>query len=258
MTDTEYQQLYRLDGAAAVVTGAAQGLGREIALALAQSGADLALTDVASTAKTASLAAQVGARCIELELNVTDEASVEKAVGRIHDEFGRVDVLVNNAGLSQMSFTPSQDLPLDEWNRILSVNLTGTFLCCKHFGRIMIDQKQGRIVNVASTASFTGVVRAPAYAASKAGVALLTKSLALEWAPYGVRVNAVAPHYLETGLTESLRQSDKVHAAICRQIPLGRFGQTSEAAAAALYLASAASSYTTGSIMTVDGGYLAQ
>ena len=173
-------------------------------------------------------------------------------------EYQRVDILVNNAGVSQLSYTATEELPVDEWDRIVEINLKGTFLCCKHIGKMMIGRSGGSIVNIASTAGITGVSRAPAYCVSKSGIILLTKSLALEWARYNIRVNSIAPHYLETDLTRGLRDSEKIHAAIVKQIPLRRFGKASEVVGAVLYLSSNASSYTTGTVIPVDGGYLAQ
>ncbi|MFA5906531.1 MAG: SDR family NAD(P)-dependent oxidoreductase, partial [Desulfobacula sp.] len=146
----------------------------------------------------------------------------------------------------------------EEWDRVIRINLTGTFLCCKHIGKMMIAAKGGSIVNVASTAGITGVPRAPAYCASKSGVILLTKSLALEWAEHNIRVNAVAPHYLETDLTKGVRDAAPVYAAVLKQIPMARLGKPSEVFGAVLYLASPASGFTTGTVIPVDGGYLAR
>jgi NAD(P)-dependent dehydrogenase (short-subunit alcohol dehydrogenase family) len=179
-------------------------------------------------------------------------------VGKAVSEHGKIDILVNNAGISQLSFTATEDLPTEEWDKILGVNLRGTFLCCKHVGKHMIASGGGSIINISSTAGITGVVRAPAYCASKAGTILLTKSLALEWARYHIRVNAVAPHYLETELTKGLRASEKVYDGLARQIPLRRFAKPEEIVGTVLLLSSPASSYITGTVNVVDGGYLAQ
>ena len=140
----------------------------------------------------------------------------------------------------------------------METNLRGTFLCCQKIGQQMIDAGGGNIVNIATTAGITGVPRAPAYCASKAGVILLTKSLALEWARYHIRVNAVAPHYLETELSRGLRQSKKVYSSLIAQIPMRRFGKPAEVVGAVIFLCSEASSYMTGGVIAVDGGYLAQ
>ncbi len=254
----EPAELFSLKGKTALVTGAAQGLGRDIALALAESGADLVLSDIQDPKDTAAAIQKTGIRSLVVQADVTAEEQVKAMAAKAVAECGRVDILVNNAGVSQLSYTATEDLSKEEWDQIININLTGTFLCCKHIGKAMIKAGGGSIVNIATTAGITGVTRAPAYAASKAGVILLTKSLALEWAKYHIRVNAVAPHYLETPLTEGLRASEKVYTGIIKQIPMKRFGRPSEISGAVIYLASQASSYTTGSVLLADGGYLAQ
>ena len=254
----EVGESFNLKGKTALVTGAAQGLGREIALALAQSGVSLVLSDIQSPDDTAVAVGETGAPWIAVPADITDEDQVKAMAERSAAEYGKVDILINNAGVSQLSYTATEDLSKTEWETIIGVNLTGTFLVCKHIGQKMIAGGGGSIVNIATTAGITGVPRAPAYCASKAGVILLTKSLALEWARYHIRVNAVAPHYLETPLTEGLRASEKVYAGLVKQIPMGRFGKPSEIAGAVLFLASQASTYTTGTVIVADGGFLAQ
>ena len=254
----EAANLFSLKGKTALVTGAAQGLGREIALALAKNGAALILSDIQYPQDTARAVQETGARCMTVQADITAEDQVKTMAARAAAEYGRVDILVNNAGVSQLSYTATEDLSKTEWDTIIGINLTGTFLCCKHVGKAMITGGGGSIVNIATTAGITGVARAPAYCASKAGVILLTKSLALEWARYQIRVNAVAPHYLETLLTEELRASEKIYAGLINQIPMKRFGKPSEIIGAVLFLASQASSYTTGTVIVADGGYLAQ
>ena len=251
-------ELFDLKGKTAVVTGAARGLGREIALALAESGANLVLSDIESLEDTAGAVQETGARSLLFPADITVEDQVKALAAKAAAEYGQVDILVNNAGVSQLSYTATEDLSQTEWDTIIGINLTGTFLCCKYVGKAMIAAGGGNIINIATTAGITGVPRAPAYSASKAGIIALTKSLALEWARYHIRVNAVAPHYLETPLTEELRASEKVYAALIKQIPMKRFGQPSEITGAVIYLASQASSYATGSVLVVDGGYLAQ
>jgi NAD(P)-dependent dehydrogenase (short-subunit alcohol dehydrogenase family) len=224
--------IFRLDGKIAVVTGSARGLGKEIALGLSQYGASLVLADIEYPEKTAEEVKGTGARCIAIKTDISHEAEVKNLSEEATSEFGKVDILINNA--------------------------RGTFLCCKYIGGSMIKTGGGKIVNIASTAGIVGVQRAPAYCASKAGVILLTKSLALEWAEQGVRVNAIAPHYLETEFTQGLRDSVKIYKALTKQIPMKRFGKTRELVGAILFLASDTSSYVTGSVIPVDGGYLAQ
>jgi NAD(P)-dependent dehydrogenase (short-subunit alcohol dehydrogenase family) len=252
------EKQFSLEGKTALVTGAAQGLGKEIALAFANSGASLVLSDIQDPEATTQAVEKTGTRCLSVQADITDEDQVKALTARSASEYGQVDILVNNAGVSQLSYTATEDLARAEWDTIIGTNLTGTFLVCKHVGKSMIAGGGGSIINIATTAGITGVQRAPAYAASKAGVILLTKSLALEWARYDIRVNAVAPHYLETPLTDDLRASEKVYAGLLKQIPIGRFGQPSEMIGAVILLASQAGSYMTGTVIVADGGYLAQ
>ena len=254
----EAANLFSLKGKTALVTGAAQGLGKEIALTFAKNGASLVLSDIQYPEDTAAAVEETGAPWLIVRADITDEGQVEVMSRKAVAEFGRVDILINNAGASQLSHNATQDLSKAEWDAIIGINLTGTFLCCKHIGKGMIASGGGSIINIASTAGITGVPRAPAYAASKAGVILLTKSLAIEWARHDIRVNAIAPHYLETPLTEQLRASEEVYAALVKQIPMGRFGKPSEIVGAVLFLASHASNYMTGTVLVADGGYLAR
>jgi 2-dehydro-3-deoxy-D-gluconate 5-dehydrogenase len=251
-------KLFRLDGRVALVTGSAQGLGKDIALTLAQAGASLVLADMVVDAETVKQVEAMGSRCISIQVDISNEKAVGNLVQQAIHQYGKIDVLVNNAGISQLSFVPTEDSSIEEWDRVIAVNLRGTFLCCKYIGKEMIKGGAGSIVNISTTAGITGVPRAPAYCASKAGVILLTKSLALEWARYNIRVNAIAPHYLETALSEGLRASEKAYTDLVKQIPLRRFGKTSEIVGAVLFLTSGASSYMTGSVVVADGGYLAQ
>ena len=251
-------ELFRFDGKTAIVTGSARGLGREIALSLAQSGCSLVLADIVYPEETAKQIREIGSHCVSIRVDVSDEIEVKNLVRKVLDKYEKVDILVNNAGISQLSYTPTEDLPVEEWDKIIRVNLKGTFLCCKYIGKQMIESGGGSIINISTTAGITGVSRAPAYCASKAGVVLLTKSLALEWAKYHIRVNAIAPHYLETELTEGLRASEKVYDGLIKQIPMKRFGKPEDIIGAVLLLSSPASSYITGSVIVVDGGFLAQ
>jgi NAD(P)-dependent dehydrogenase (short-subunit alcohol dehydrogenase family) len=249
--------LLRLDGKVALVTGSAQGLGKEIAFNLAHNGCSLILADLMTPEETAEQIKKAGARCLSLQADISDENQVERMVTKGISEFKKIDILINNAGVSQLSYLPTEDLPIEEWDKIIRVNLRGTFLCCRYVGRQMIENKGGSIINIASTAGMNGVSRAPAYCASKAGIILLTKSLALEWVKYNIRVNAVAPHYVETDLTKGLRGSEKVYEGLVRQIPMKRFAKPEELIGAILLLSSAASSYITGTVIVVDGGFLA-
>jgi len=251
-------ELFRLEGKIALVTGSAQGLGKEIALTLAQNGCSLVLTDIVYPEETAKQIEEIGSRSISVKADISDETEVKNMVEKAISEYKKVDILVNNAGISQLSYTGTEDLPIEEWDKIIAVNLRGTFLCCKHIGKQMIGSGGGSIINISTTAGMTGVPRAPAYCASKAGIILLTKSLALEWVRYNIRVNAIAPHYLETELTKGLRASEKVYDGLVKQIPMRRFAKPAEVMGTVLLLSSPASSYITGAVMVVDGGFLAQ
>ena len=251
------EELFKLDGKTALITGSAHGLGQKIALGFAECGVSLILADIDCPRETARQIEDLGAAGIAVETDISDEMQVRALAEKAASEFGKVDILVNNAGISQLSYTPTEELPVEEWDRVTGINLRGTFLCCKHIGKSMIKNGGGKIVNIASTAGITGVPRAPAYCASKAGIILLTKSLALEWARYNIHVNAVAPHYLDTDLTKDLRDSDTVFNALIKSIPLKRFGKTCDLFGAVLLLSSGASAYITGSVLGVDGGYLA-
>ncbi len=251
-------ELFRLEGKIALVTGSAQGLGKEIALSLAQNGCSLVLADLVDPEETAKQIAEIGSRSISVKVDISDEAEVKNMVEKAISEYEKVDILVNNAGISQLSYTATEDLPSEEWDKIIAVNLRGTFLCCKHVGKQMIGSDGGSIINISTTAGVTGVPRAPAYCASKAGIILLTKSLALEWVRYHIRVNAIAPHYLETELTKGLRASEEVYEGLVKQIPIRRFAKPAEVMGAVMLLSSPASSYITGTVIVVDGGFLAQ
>jgi NAD(P)-dependent dehydrogenase (short-subunit alcohol dehydrogenase family) len=253
----DLKEIFGLKGKTALVTGSARGLGQEIAIGLAQCGAALIVADIEYPQKTVGEIEATGVRCLAVQTDIADEAQVKHLADRAASEFGKIDILINNAGVSQLSYTPTEDLSVAEWDNVVRINLRGTFLCCQTIGKMMIAGGGGTIVNIASTAGITGVPRAPAYCASKAGVILLTKSLALEWASYGIRVNAIAPHYLETELTKELKKSDKIFNGIIQQIPLRRFGKRSEVVGMVLLLSSGASSFTTGAVYPVDGGYLA-
>ncbi len=251
-------ELFRLDGKIAMVTGSAQGLGKEIAMSLAQNGCSLVLADIVYPEETEKQILSVGSRCISVQMDISNEIEVENLAKKAISIYNKVDILVNNAGISQLSYLPTEDMPVEEWDKIIRVNLRGTFLCSKYIGKKMIKSSGGSIINISTTAGITGVPRAPAYCASKAGVILLTKSLALEWAKYHIRVNAIAPHYLETELTKELRASGKVYDGLVKQVPMKRFGKPEEIIGTILLLASPASSYITGTVFVVDGGYLAQ
>lgn len=247
----------RLDGKVALVTGASRGLGRGMALGLAEAGADLVVVarSLERLEGAVSEARALGRRCLPVEADVSREEEVKRMVEEALGEFGRIDILVNNAGINYRE--ASEHYPLDEWERVLSVNLTGTFLCCREVGRVMIEQRRGKIINVASLTSVIGVRTIPAYSASKGGVAQLTKVLAVEWAKYNIQVNAIGPGYFRTDLTEPLFQDPERRRWVESRIPMGRWGTPEDLKGAVVFLASEASDYITGQVLFVDGGWLA-
>jgi NAD(P)-dependent dehydrogenase (short-subunit alcohol dehydrogenase family) len=243
-----------LAGRVAVVTGAGQGIGREIAGSLAAAGARIIVAD-RNRETGVGVADALGGMFVELD--VTDSSAVRAAVDSIVADLGRIDILVNNAGIVRN--TPAELTSDDEWRAILGVNCDGVFWCCREVGRVMLEAGSGSIVNIASMSGL--VVNRPqpqaAYNVSKAAVIMLTKSLAAEWAGRGVRVNAIAPGYVATELTLKGMSKDEWREEWLRSTPMGRVAQPAEIAPAALYLASDASSYVTGSVLVIDGGYTA-
>lgn len=247
--------LFKLDGKKAIVTGAGRGLGKEIALGLAEAGADVAVIDMLlkEADQTASEIKKLGRDSIAIEGDVTREESVINSVQKATQKFGSIDILVNNAGIC--SWSAAEDMEFDEWKKVLDVNLNGVFLYCKWVGKEMIKQKSGSIINVSSMSAY--IVNVPQeqchYNASKAGVVHLTKSLAVEWAPFNIRVNAVCPGYVMTPL---LKLADKKDLDEWIAIsPQKRIPDPSELKGIFVFLASDASSYFTGSSIIADGGY---
>ncbi len=231
-----------------------------MALALAQAGADLAVLDLNAEGaeKTAAAIRGFDARVMCVRADVARREEVEAAVEKVLGTFGRLDILVNSAGMTHTTWA----LELDDatWERIIGVNLRGTFLCCQTVGRHMVGRREGSIINIASTAGCVGMRQKAAYTSSKGGVIQLTRALAVEWAPYMVRVNAIAPSSFETPMVRhgTAAAAPELAEHLRQLTPLGRFGRPEEIMGAVVFLASPASSMVTGHILAVDGGYLAQ
>lgn len=243
-----------LQGRVALVTGASRGIGAAIATTLADAGADLAITarDVASLRESAAQIVAMGRRCLPVACEVTNAESVDDAVTQVETVLGPVDILVNNAGVN----IPRLALEATEaqWDTILDTNLKGAFLCAQRVGRTMVDRRSGRIVNISSAAGLIPALERVAYCSSKAGLIMLTRVLALEWAQYGITVNAVAPTFVETELAAQTLNRPGVREYWERTIPLGRLATTADVAAAVRYLVSPEASFITGEVLSVDGG----
>jgi NAD(P)-dependent dehydrogenase (short-subunit alcohol dehydrogenase family) len=246
-----------LEGRVAVVIGGTSGIGRALSLGLADAGADVVATGrrADAVASTATEVERRGRRTLRAPVDVTDRASLEHLRDEVLAAYGRVDVLINCAGRTKRS--PTLDLADDDWQAILETNLNGTFRACQVFGRPMIAQGYGRIVNIASLATFVAFHEVAAYAASKAAVAALTKSLAIEWGKHGVCVNAIAPGIFRTALNEHLLDGTDRGRELLARSPSGRFGEVEELAGACVFLASEAASFVNGHVLVVDGGFLA-
>jgi len=246
---------FKLDGKIALVTGSSKGLGAAIALALAEAGADVACHgNTRSPEATCDRVIETGRQSLALQADLRESATTTVLIEETVRRFGRIDILVNNAGIVRRA--PAAEHSLEDWAAVLETNLSSVFRLCQLAGRHMIDQGGGKIVNIASLLSFQGGITVPGYAASKGGVALLTKALANEWASKKINVNAIAPGYMRTDNTLALQQDETRNRQILERIPAGRWGEPTDLAGAAVFLCSSASDFVHGHVLVVDGGWM--
>ncbi|WP_349437908.1 2-dehydro-3-deoxy-D-gluconate 5-dehydrogenase KduD [Pararhizobium sp. A13] len=247
--------LFDLSGKVALVTGARTGLGQGMALALAGAGADIVALGSSPMPETTERVRQTGRRFHALEVDLSKAFDVKAVVAEAAAAFGGVDILINNAGIIRRA--DLLEYSENDWDDVIDVNLKAAFLLSQAAARHMVETKrQGRIINIASMLTFQGGIRVPAYSASKHGIAGLTKAMANELAPHGITVNAIAPGYMATDNTEALRSDADRNAQISARIPMGRWGTPADLATSVLFFAAPASSYVTGTILPVDGGWL--
>jgi 2-deoxy-D-gluconate 3-dehydrogenase len=248
---------FKLNGKTALVTGARRGIGKAMAIALAEAGADIVATSAALEQGGSDIAKQIaalGRRVWCYACDLADRKAVYALIAKVKTECPPVDILVNNAGAILRK--PAAEHPDEYWDKIIEVDLNAQFILAREFGRDMLQRGAGKIVFTASLLSFQGGITVPGYAAAKGGVAQLTKALANEWAGRNVQVNAIAPGYIATDNTEALRADPLRNPAILSRIPAGRWGDPGDLAGAVLFLSSAASDYVSGEVLTVDGGWM--
>lgn len=249
--------MFSLEGKAAIVTGANTGLGQGIAVALAEAGANLALVGRSAPDETVELVQKAGGKAHVIMADLGSLDPIDRIVEETKEALGGVDILVNNAGIIKRN--DAIDFTVEEWDSVMNINLRSLFFLSQKAARAMIEAgKGGKIINIASMLSFQGGVRVPSYTASKSGVLGLTRLMANEWARHGINANAIAPGYFATNNTDALRADEKRNTEILGRIPAGRWGQPSDLGGAAVFLSSAASDYVHGTVVAVDGGWLAR
>ena len=249
-------ELFNLKGKVALVTGANTGLGQGIALALAEAGADIAAAGIVAATETEAKVKALGRRFVNIEANLISIEPVARIVEETVAGLGGLDVLVNNAGLIRRA--DAVDFSEKDWDDVMNVNIKSAFFMSQAAGRLFIAQGRGKIINIASMLSFQGGIRVPSYTASKSGIAGITRLLANEWAAKGVNINAIAPGYMATDNTAQLRADAERNKSILERIPANRWGEASDLAGTAVFLASRASDYVNGAVIPVDGGWLAR
>lgn len=246
-----------LNGKVGIVTGASKGLGRSMALALAEAGADLAIVSrgIPDLTNVANEIKELGRKVLPISADMTDSKQIDGVVQKTLAEFGKIDILINNAGTTIRQNI--EDVTEEAWDTVMNLNIKGAFFCAQAVGKVMIKQGKGKIINTASLLSAIGGPKAVAYAAAKGGIAQITRCMAVEWSKYNINVNAIAPGYFRTPLTQPLQDDPERSAKILSRIPMGRWGEPDDLKGIAVFLASEASDYVTGQVIFVDGGWMA-
>ncbi len=247
---------FSLAGKTAIVTGGSTGLGAGMAVGLAEAGADIVLVDRTGCTETAKQVQAAGRKVINIVADLSTIAPIEKIMQKTLDVFGKVDILINNAGIIRRS--PAIDFSEKDWDEVMAINTKTVFFFCQAAGRDMMKRKYGKIINVSSLLAFQGGIFVPSYAASKGAVAQVTKALANEWAQHGITINAIAPGYMATNNTKPLREDPARAKSILDRIPAGRWGLPEDLKGVAVFLASPASDYVNGHVLIVDGGWMAR
>ena len=250
------RNLFDLTDKVAIITGGAQGIGKAAAVGLAEFGADIVVADIQIDLAhgTAREVAQLGRKGLAIRVDVSDQESVRTMVEQTVSQFGRIDILFNNAGLTNRK--PALEVTSEDWYKLFQVNLLGVFFCAQAVGRVMIQQRKGKIINSTSTVGVRGDLNRSIYASTKGGVIQLTKVLANEWGKYNIQVNAIGPGFIKTPLTAGLLSDREVLSGIVKKIPLGRVGDPEDLVGALVFLSSRASDFVTGLTLFVDGGWL--
>ncbi len=245
--------MFNLTGQIAIVTGSARGIGQSIAVELARQGANVVVTDIIPGNATVNKIKALKRKSFFVKVDVSKKEEIENVVMETIKKFKKIDILVNNAGIFQVG--PSETFSEEDWEKTININLKGYFLFAQTVGKHMLKKKKGCIINVASVAGIRGYAQAAAYCASKGGINLLTKSLAAEWSPLGIRVNSICPGIIETAMTKDLLADKKTKQGMIMKVPLRRTGKPIDIAGGAVFLASDASSYITGQELVIDGGW---
>jgi 2-deoxy-D-gluconate 3-dehydrogenase len=248
--------LFDITGKVAIVTGASRGLGRAIAIGLAEAGADIVATDMLDVEETVQDVRKNGRGALGLTVDVTNKNDIEGMVRGTLDRFDKIDILVNNAGIYRTA--PSETMSEEDWDSVVDINLKGEFLCAQEAGKVMMRAKSGKIVNISSVAGQFASAQSVSYCASKAGIILMTKTLAVEWARYNIQVNAICPGVFVTPMTENLLEDKNFRSMIEARVPAARPGKPEELVGAAVFLSSKASDYMTGHALVIDGGWTAE